>query len=238
MSQPELLFLLLGFAATLVSAVFGFGTALVMLSAGALVLPVKDAIALSAVLFTASTLAKSILFRAAIPWRAAIGVSVVSLPFAWLGGLGLDLVPADLLRRLLGVMVLVSLALEWARWMPAARPARGMLFVGAGLYGFLSGLLGSGNLVKAVLFRRMALGGEAFVGIMAATSVLANIGKLGAYAGTGVLSFERWPLMVALAGSAVAATTIGRYWLRRLDPRWFETGLQAIMLASALLLLG
>jgi uncharacterized membrane protein YfcA len=231
------LFVLLGLAATLVSAVFGFGTALIALSLGALILPVKEVIALSAVLFAASTLTKSVLFRSAIPWPMAIGLSLVSLPFAWLGGLLVDALPADLLRRLLGLMVLVSLGISWLRGKPLASPGAGLLIAGSGAYGFVSGLLGSGNLIKAILFRRMALRQEGFVGIMAATSVLANGGKLLAYAQVGLLPAEQWPLMAVLVLVAVLAVFLGRMFLRRMESRWFEAGLQVIMAISAVLLL-
>ena len=41
-----MLFAVLGFAASIISAVFGFGTALIVLAVGSHILPVKDAIAL------------------------------------------------------------------------------------------------------------------------------------------------------------------------------------------------
>ena len=236
MTADYLLFILLGFTATLISAVFGLGTALVTLSLGAWILPVKEVIALSAVLFVASTLAKSLLYRQIIPWRAAIGISVISLPFAWLGGLCVDAVQADLLRRLLGLMVLASLAMSRFSC-GGAKPGPVTLAFGAGIYGFISGLLGSGNLIKALLFRPMALGQTGFVGMMAATSVLTNVGKLGAYVQVGLLTREQWMIMGGLIAAAVLAVIVGGAVLVRLEARRFELGLQVILVISALLLL-
>ena len=150
-----ILFIVLAAAASLVSAVFGLGTALIVLSLGALILPVKQVVALSAVLFLASTLTKSIVYREAIPWRDALTVSLISLPFAWMGGLAMDALPADLLRKLLGGMVLGWLLFSLVRTKPLQSPQSWLVIAGAAVYGFVSGLLGSGNLVKAILFRQM-----------------------------------------------------------------------------------
>ncbi len=226
------------FCASLVSAVFGMGTALIVLSVGALILPVKEVVALSAILFLASTLTKALIYRVEIPWRDALVMSLVSLPFAWLGGLGMSFLPAELLRKLLGVMVLGWLFHSaFAGRGSAVRPGTSVLVMGAGVYGFVSGLLGSGNLVKAILFRGMALEGAAFVGIMAATSVLANVGKLTAYVQNGMLTPAYWPMVLMLITVAIAAALVGKYLLKRTPPNWFHTGLNIVMAISALLLL-
>ncbi len=64
-------FTLIAFASSLVSAVLGLGTALLLLSVGALVLPIKESIALATVLFLAAGITKSLLFRGTIDWRTA-----------------------------------------------------------------------------------------------------------------------------------------------------------------------
>lgn len=214
------------------------GTALIVLSVGTLILPVKDVVALSAALFLASTLTKALIYRVEIPWRDALVISLVSLPFAWLGGVGMSFLSAELLRELLGVMVLGWLFYSaFAGRRPAVRPGMPVLLLGAGAYGFVSGLLGSGNLVKAILFRGMALEGAAFVGIMAATSVLANVGKLTAYVQNGMLTPAYWPMVLILVTVAITAALVGKCLLKRTPAGWFQTGLNLVMTISALLLL-
>lgn len=216
---------------------FGLGSALLVLSLGSLILPVKQVVALSAVLFLASTLTKSVVYRGSVRWRDALALSLISFPFAWLGGMALDMMPAALLRKILGAMVLAWLLMSVSGYGFRGRPGPLWLGLGAGAYGFVSGLLGSGNLVKSILFRQMALAGEGFVGMMAATAVLANLGKLTAYIQGGLLRPDHWPMAAALTVAAVAAVFIGRFWLRRLGPRWFHTGLHLVLAVSAIALL-
>jgi len=231
------LFVLIGLAGSLASAVFGFGTALLVLAIGSHVLPVKETIALATVLFTASTVTKTLLFGRHIDWKVVAIMAVACLPFSYLGAQLLAAVPADHIKRLLGVMVLAYMLLSLGRLLPAIKIGTAGVIVGSALYGFVSGLLGSGNLIKVIMFREMRMTGEAFVGAMAATSVMSNIAKLGAYTQTGLLhSGLVWPAL-ALALSAVGAAFVGRAILRKIDGRTFETGVQVLLGAAAAALL-
>jgi len=107
-------------------------------------------------------------------------MSLASLPFAYIGAALLNSVPADTLRKLLGGMILSYLLVSRFKASFGWKPNTLMLVTGSAAYGFISGLLGSGNLVKVVLFRELSLSKEAFVGAMAATSVVANAAKLAA----------------------------------------------------------
>lgn len=212
----------------------GFGSALLILAIGPYILPVKEVIALSALLFTASTLSKSIVFVRDIDWKLVGTMSVISFPFAYLGGSLVADLPVPLLRRLLGGMILVYVFLKIVdRHRPFKVSAR-ILYLGAMTYGFVSGLLGSGNLVKAIFFSEMNLSKEAFVGTMAATSVLANLAKLIAYSRSGLIDRDVFFPGLGLVIVAVLAVLIGRYLIRRVSVRQFGLGIQLVLVLSAL----
>lgn len=237
MEIEYLLFVLLGFTASIVSAVFGFGTALIVLAVGSHILPVKEAIALGVVLFTASTVLKSLLFRKHIDWKIAGIMAITSLPFAYLGASLLADIPAEILKRLLGAMILLYLVLSVFKLFPKIKIGTAGLVGGSAAYGFVSGLLGSGNLIKAIIFREMNITKEAFVGAMAATSVLSNVAKITAYTQSGLLhSALAWPI-VGLALSAAIAALLGKRILRNISVGNFEVGIQAVLAISAVALL-
>ena len=223
------LFVALGFFASIISAIFGFGTALFVLAIGSHILPVKETIALATVLFTASVLAKTWLFARHIDWKLVAIMVTASLPFAYLGASLLAVAPAPLIKKLLAAMVLIYLALSLFKLMPRWRIGTAGLIVGSTLYGFVSGLIGTGGLIKAILFKEMNIAKEAFVGAMAATSILANFAKLVAYAQTGILTREMaWPA-VGLVAAALATSFIGRDVLRHFSVRQFEAGVQILL---------
>ena len=227
-------FVVLGFVSSIISSVFGFGTALVVLAVGSHLLPIKETIALATVLFAASTLTKTLLFRNHIDWKIAGTMAICSLPFSYLGASLLAVVPADALKRLLGAMVLAYLAMNLFKLRPRFKIGTPGLVAGSAAYGFVSGLLGSGNLIKAIIFREMSITKEAFVGAMAATSVLSNFAKLSAYSQSGILTAEMaWPI-AGLIVSAVAVALIGRFLLQKISAIHFGYGIQIVLAVAAI----
>ncbi len=237
MGIETILFVCLGFGASLVSAVFGLGTALIVLSLGAYLLPVKESIALAAVLFAASTSTKTILFYQAIQWKQAMIMIIASIPFTYLGALAFGYLPAELLRKLLGVMILLYLAVSLLGLMVRHEPKSATLFCGSAAYGFISGVLGSGNIVKALVLRGFNYPKEAFVGMMAVTSVLANFVKIAVFYKAGTLHAGQIEVMLLLITAAIFAALIGRFYLKRLSTQRFNFGLNVVLGLSAIGLL-
>lgn len=75
---------------------------------------------------------------------------------------------------------------------------------------------------------------EAFVGAMAATSVMSNIAKLVSYTQSGLLRADMtWPAL-ALAASAVVAALLGKAILKKIKVETFELGVKILLgLAAA-----
>lgn len=233
----SLLFILICFASSLASAVFGFGTALLVISLGSQVLPVKETIVLATVLFIASTVTKTILFGSRVDWRVITIMSAISAPAAFIGAEMLAIAPANQIKRLLGLMILGYLFVSVAELLPKFKIGTTGLVTGSALYGFVSGFLGSGNLVKVIMFREMNFSKEAFVGAMAATSVLVNFAKLTSYWQTGLLDASMlWPSL-ALTVCAVVAAFIGQKVLKRLNDTKFDKGVQVLLGIAAIALL-
>jgi len=250
------LFVFLSFAGSLLSSVFGFGSAIVVLAIGPYLLPAHQVIALSAILFAASTLTKTIIFRAFLNWQLVGYITLGSLPFAYIGGILLPYLSQQMLQRCLGLLILIYVFLQSAginresrRTNPdtASRNSeseaciavqigafgRFQLTAVSACYGFASGLVGSGSVIKAMFFRRMHLRKEAFVGTMAATSLVATIGKITAYSQNGLLQREMLPLIITLVAAAVVAACIGRRYLKKIDSTIFNNGVLVILIIAA-----
>jgi len=237
METAVVVFVLLGLTASIVSAVFGFGTALIVLALGSYLLPIKTAIVLATVLFAVSTITKSVLFARHINWKITGIMAITSLPFAYLGAQFLDDLPSEYLKRLLGLMILSYLAVTLFKLLPKFSMGIKGLLAGSAAYGFISGLLGSGNVVKAIMFREMSIDKEAFVGAMAATSVFSNIAKLSAYYHSELLTSKLiWP-MVWLAIAAFSAALLGKFLLQKVNSNQFAYGVQVVLAISAIGLL-
>ena len=232
-----LIFLALCASGSLISAVFGLGTAMFVIAAGSFVLPVTECIALATILFTSNTLTKTWLFRAHMNWRLVAILSIGSLPFAWAGAEALALVPVIWLKPALGLLILAHLARSYLKPLPIITPTTGHMIAAAGAYGFLSGLLGTGNMVKAVFLERMGFHTQAFVGLMAATSVLANLAKLGAYSRLDFLGTQHLPLAAGLVGISLVSGLTGRAILARIRAETFSAGYRILLAVLAIALI-
>ena len=234
---PLLLFICFGFFASLVSAVFGFGTALLMLAVGSYILPVKEAIALATVLFCTSTISKTLLFRQHIDWRLAATMAITGLPFSYIGASLVAHLPTELLKCSLGLMILLYIVVSKFKAPASVKPITMFstlgLLAGSALYGMLSGLLGSGNIIKVVFFREMKLSRECFVGTMAATAVPGNVAKLTAYTKAGLLNRDHLPTVIGLIASALLAAMAGRELLHSISAKYFESGVRLLLIVSA-----
>lgn len=233
----QLLFILIAFFASFASAVFGFGSALLVLAIGSQVLPVKETIVLATILFTASTLTKSLLFRASIDWKMVAVMSLACMPFAYVGAQLLAVAPAQVVKPILGLMILIYIALTLTNRLPTFRIGMRGLLIGSAIYGLTSGFLGSGNVIKVILFREMKITKDAFVGAMAATAVLSNFAKIATYAQTGLLTSNMAPTAGALVLIAGAVAFCGRLILTRLSQDAFQTGVHIILGIAAVSLL-
>ena len=111
------------------------------------------------------------------------------------------------------------------------------LIGGSAAYGFVSGLLGSGNLIKVIIFREMHITKHAFVGTMAATSLLSNTAKLGAYGASDLLSIDLITPIIGLVLGSITAVFIGRRILHDVSAAHFEKGIQVLLAVSAFALL-
>lgn len=231
-----LLFVSAAAAASIISAIFGFGTAMVVLAVGALVLPVKESIALATIIFTSNTLIKAWLYRREIDWRLTARMSLISLPFAYAGAEVMIWAPVDFMQKALGVLVVVYVLMQIKTPKTDLHLSKPVITACSGLYGFLSGLLGTGNVVKAMFLQRAGLERHSFVGVMAATSVLANIAKLGSYSHAGILTLAHWPAAIGLLLVSLISTITGRAILHRVNSDQFRIGVLIILTGIAITL--
>lgn len=233
-SSIYIIYLVIAVFASCVSALFGMGAALILLAAGAYLFDPAEAIALATIIFTSNTIARSATMWKDIPWKMGIFMAVASIPFAYLGAEHMVHVPTELLRRMLGALILIHVFVTWRKFQvntSGSYPTYGIL---SAIYGYLSGLLGSGNPVKAIFFHHMGLSKHAFVGLMAVTSIPANAVKLFSYHQSGLLESVPNFMPIALIAISIIVAIGGRMLLKKLPDAGFKVGLQVMLTLAAL----
>ena len=104
-------------------------------------------------------------------------------------------------------------------------------------YGVVSGVLGSGNVLKGPLLTSIGVLKERYIGTYALTSLALNVPKLVVYHEGGIASSQllarSWPLLVV----SLTGTYIGKRVLRHIPDAVFERVTTITFVISALLMI-
>jgi len=228
-----------GFFGFVVSAAFGIGGVVLLIPLLSMALPPAQAIAVSAPVMLVNNLGKSWVYRRSVHWRACALVSALALPAAWLAATLVTRVDDRVILVAVATLILVSVLADRVR-APAAGNRFGdvSLFLWGGVTGAISGLCGAAGPPTAVGLRGYGLSKDAFVGTVAVFAVLLQIAKIPAYVGTEVLSLRLMPLAVLLGALGLIAVAVGPPLLRRVPEQTFRAVVDALLVISAVWLLG
>ena len=197
-------------AAFTLSASAGLGGSLLLVPALGLLLGPKQGVALAALLLACNNVFKTALYRQTIPWRAALGVLVLTVVGAFVGAQLMVSVPAAVVAGgvvcgLIAALVFEVRGLQLGR--TAASPAL------AFLAGATSGFSGTSGPLKGVAIRNLGLDRRHFVGAASLVSLGGDLTKTAVFAGAGLLDeTSLW-----IAACAVPLMALGSLSGRRLN---------------------
>lgn len=224
------------FVAGLLSAVSGFGGAVLLMPVFVAVLGVRDAVAVLTVVQLASNVSRVVLNRRDVVRPLVTAFSVGAVPAAVVGALVFAAAPVPTLTRLVGAFLLA--AVGWLRLAPRmprfGRPA--IVGVGAAS-GFGSALVGSVGPLVAPFFLAQGLVRGAYIGTEAATAVVMHVVKLVVYGAVAVLTPAGLVYGMLLAPASVAGSWVGRHVVDRMPVEVFRVVVEAGLVAAGVLLL-
>ncbi|MDE2765301.1 MAG: sulfite exporter TauE/SafE family protein [Chloroflexota bacterium] len=225
------------FGAAVVGGVVGIGTAIIMLPILALVLGVRETVAVLAVAMTMANLARMIANRREIDWRVVVWWTLGALPFAILGTFILASAPPEALTRLLGAFFLLVVVY---RRMPLGQdwhmPVRGFAVLGAVQAG-VTALFGAAGPLGVPFFLAYGLTRGAFVGTMSAGNVAMNGVRIPAQSGFDLLTLELALIGVGIGLVMFAGGFAGRWVVTRVSERFFIILVEVVLAAVGLLFL-
>jgi uncharacterized protein len=227
-----LLTVVVGCLGFMVSATFGIGGVIVLIPVLSLRLPPAEAVAISAPVMLVNNVGKTVVYRRFVDWRACALVSALGIPVAALAALFTAQLNDTWILLGVSTFILISIAVE--RWHASWKiSAVGLVGWGA-VTGAISGLCGAAGPPTAIGLRGYGLNKEAFVATVSVFAVGLQLAKLPAYWGTGLLAARHFWLVLMLSIVAGLSVVVGPTLLRRMPARWFRSGVDAVLLLSAL----
>ena len=211
--------LLIGFAKTALGSV-----ALVSVALFALVLPARESTGAILVLLLVGDIVAVSIYRKDVDWKLIVRLIIPVLVGVALGALFLSLVDDLVLKRTIGVILLVLTVIGF--WPDRVRAER--LAVAAG-YG------GGPPMNLYLLAARYDK--WRFMGTTAWFFFLVNLTKLPVSVGLQMIRLETLVAMAPLVPAVLIGTWIGRITIKRIDQKLFNTLITVLVVASALYLL-
>ena len=220
-----------------VAGVAGFGGGLIVLPAMIWVFGPKEAVPILAVTQSIGMITRVWFNWQDVNWQLARWFWVGAIPVTVLSSMLFVVVPADILRRMIGVLMLLLVTQAHTRFKEKLKPKlRGFILVGAGS-GFINGFLGVGGGIVAPFFINYGVRGASYIGTFSMIALVTQTIKLSVFGQANLLGPHVIALGLLLGALAFAGSFIGRRLVGRLPEHGFDLLVESVLGISGLLLL-
>jgi len=219
---------------SMLTASLGIGGGMFMLAAIAQLMPVKAIIPIHGAIQLGSNTSRVLVMFNNVQWHLVLWFTLGSILGALVGGQFVINLPADLLRGILGLFILITV------WVPGSittLASNKALFLGGALSTFLTMFMGAtGPFVLAVM-RAFNLNRLNLVATSAACLVIQHALKVLVFAALGFAYAPYALLIILMVCSGFIGTIIGKKLLISLDEQRFQYWFNIILSVLALRLL-
>lgn len=223
--------LLIGFAKTALGTV-----ALVSVALFALVLPARESTGAILVLLIVGDIVAVSIYRKDVDWKLIVRLIVPVLVGVGLGALFLSLVDDLVLKRTIGVILIVLTIIGF--WPDKLRAERMSVAAGyGGLAGFTTMVANAGGPPMNLYLLAARYDKWRFMGTTAWFFFFVNLTKVPVSVGLGMIRPATLVAMAPLVPAVLLGTWIGRITIKRIDQKLFNTLVTVMVAISALYLL-
>ncbi len=221
-SFHEVYFLLLAFFSELIGTLSGVSSSTLFVPLGHFFDSIQVTLALTATLHIIGNSIRTVIYRKNIDWLLTLKFGIPSMLFAGLGAQYSDYFSNQIFAIILGLF-LISISCYFlffkskiilnGRWIP---------YLGGGLSGLLTGMIGSGGAVRSLALTAFNLNPMAFI----ATSTLIDFGgdifRLIIYLKKGYLNQEHYFYIPFLMVVAFGANILAKRWVQHIPKEVFK----------------
>lgn len=224
---------IVAFAGSFLTFFSGFGLGTLLLPAFVLIVPIQEAVLLTAIVHMLNNLFKIVLVGKHVAWNITVKFAIIAIPAAILGGYCLDLVQdfdsihsytfsnevheITYVKIILGLLMLFFASVEFIpSWKNIQFPPK-LLPIGAVLSGFFGGLSGHQGALRSAFLVRSGLSKEAFIASGVFIAVAIDATRIPYYfysfqqqCETGSMHMWFFPTLAAFSGAFIGNKFIGK----------------------------
>ena len=219
---------IVAFAGSFLTFFSGFGLGTLLLPAFVLIVPIQEAVLLTAIVHMLNNLFKIVLVGKHVAWNIALRFAIIAIPAAILGGYCLDLVQdyepihaytfsnevheITYVKIIVGLLMLFFASVEFIpSWKNIQFPPK-LLPIGAALSGFFGGLSGHQGALRSAFLVRSGLSKEAFIASGVFIAIAIDATRIPYYFQNEMGSMKLWafPTLCAFLGAFIGNKFINK----------------------------
>lgn len=220
------------FAAAAISGAAGFGGALLLLPLLVAVVGVTQAVPLLTIAQLIGNLSRAGFGFTQIHWKSVSLFLLGAIPLGILGAMSFVQLPKELVTRVIGAAILVSVVLKYFGLLKI-KSGRAVLIGGGGVVGFLSGLVGSAGPLGSAIFLSLGLPPVAYIASEATTALAMHAVKTAVYQHYIVSDHEFWFLAASMGVAMVLGTWSAKRIIERMPRETFRRFVAILLVAIA-----
>jgi len=218
-----ILLVILTFFASIFSTVIGFGSAVILIPIFALVLPIKNAIAILSIYFIFVTVMRAFLFWKNIDWHIVALISIGSIPAVFIGLSVMLQIDANVVKILLAVVILIYLINDYFNFdNKIGKISHKWSIIIGFFYGFFNGIIGTGNPITAAFLIHIGLRKENFIANMATCSIMLDIIKSIVLSSKSFVTMEDIFFLTSIVIVGMIGTYFGKQIVGKLNAKYFK----------------
>ncbi len=195
----------------------------------------RSIVPIATIFFLSMNIFKVRMFYNSIDLKLVKKLVLSSLPGLLTGALLISVIPTDIARKVLALFVLLFIVNDIFGILKFEIKTNTLSIIAlGGTYGFMSGFLGAGSMVRTPFLMKMGLKKETFIGTAAAASLFSNIIKLTTYGTSGLINDYVLVNGVLAALVGFVGANIGKIFLGKINDKSFKIILQVGLLVGAI----
>jgi len=233
----SLIFWVTAFFASFLGNIAAFGISSILLPVAVSIFPYKLALALTSIFHLFSNIGRMGFFRGELDKRVILLFGVPTIIFTFLGASLVGVFPETWLKIGMGI-ILVSYSVLGLTGKELRFNSNKVLFiVGGSIYGFFSGLVGSGGPLRGALLSSFGLTGGIYVATNGGISFLTDITRVSVYLWNGYVSSEFYWYIPLLFVVAMFGGFFSKLAVERIRKEWFKVFVYVAVLVASLKIL-
>ncbi|MBI4399197.1 sulfite exporter TauE/SafE family protein [Candidatus Micrarchaeota archaeon] len=229
--MEEYFILIAALLAEIIGTMAGFGSSTIFLPIALLFLDFKTALVIVAILHIFGNIGRITFFKKGLDLRLSMQFGIPSVIMTIIGASAIAWVPADILKMILGLFLIVysiqSLKFQEIRLKPTIETA----ILGGGISGFLAGLIGTGGAIRGTFLNSFNLPKTNYIATAAFIAILVDSTRLPLYIANGFFDPKYYVYVPFLLLAAFTGSFIGKTIVSMIDQETFR---KLVLIAIAL----